>query len=441
MMPLVLLLFFAVASWGQRMTRTHSHYTRTGSHSRRRPARALLALTTAVTAVSAAFVTMVPAASAQEDPAIVRARERVQQAQAEANAAHARYQQAVGERDQAEAQIAELEAEIPALRAQEAELRAREAELRAREAELRAQLAARAAALYKNADPAAGLELLTTKDRMQAGRKTKLTEAADKFDDERARQLHDTADGLQQVQVELNAKRAELEAKRAELEAKRAELDGLIERLDREKAVFEQKVAEANRALEVAEEIGALRAMGEPVMGPTVLSPQEIVAWYRSSGSSPRLSGGMSIDELVQIFVEEGTSENVRADFAFAQSYIETGGFRAGGSDNNFSGLGACDGCSGEKQFPTARDGIRAQIQHLRNYADRRSTTSDLNYPPSPYWYGADPGVAARNFNTFFAKGWAPTWQMMGRGNWATDPNYSAKVIGIYNRMIATKGI
>jgi peptidoglycan hydrolase CwlO-like protein len=421
------------------MAFTDWHFTGTGSHSRRRPARAL-ALLTALAAVSAAFVTAA-AVSAQEDPAIVRARERLQQAQAEANAAHARYQQAVGERDQAQAQIAELEAEIPELRAQEAELRAREAELRAREAELRAQLAARAAALYKNADPAAGLELLTAKDRMQAGRKTKLTEAADKFDDERARQLHDTADGLQQVQVELNAKRAELEAKRAEVEAKRAELDGLIARLDREKAVFEQKVAEANRALEVAEEIGALRALGEPVMGPTILTPQELVAWYRSSGATPRLSGGMTIDELAQIFVREGTAENVRGDFAFAQAYIETGGFRAGGKENNFSGLGACDGCSGQRHFPTALDGVRAQIQHLRNYADRRSRAADLTRAPSPYWYGADPGTAARNFDTFFAKGWAPTWQMMGRGNWATDPNYASKVIGIYNRMIAIKGI
>jgi peptidoglycan hydrolase CwlO-like protein len=407
------------------MACTDAHFIRTNSHSRRRPARALLALAAAVAAVSTLFLTLAPGASAQEDPAIVRARERVQQAQTEANAAHERYQKAVDERDQAQSEIAELEQAIPALRAEQDMLRAREAELRA-------QLATRAAALYKNTDPAAGLELLTAKDHMQAGRKTKLTEAADKFDDERSRNLRETADRLQQVQVEL-------EGRQIELEAKRAELDGLIERLDREKAVFEQKVAEANRALEVAEEIGALRAMGEPVMGPTVLSPQEIVAWYRSSGASPRLSGGMSIDELVQIFVEEGTSENVRADFAFAQSYIETGGFRAGGSDNNFSGLGACDGCSGEKRFPTARDGIRAQIQHLRNYADRRSTTSDLNHPPSPYWYGSDPGIAARNFDTFFAKGWAPTWQMMGRGNWATDPNYSAKVIGIYNRMIATK--
>jgi peptidoglycan hydrolase CwlO-like protein len=409
------------------MACTDAHFKRTNSHSRRRPARALVALAlAAVAAVSTVFVTLAPAASAQEDPAIVRARERVQQAQTEANAAHERYQKAVDERDQAQSEIAQLEQAIPALRAQQDVLRAREAELRA-------QLATRAAALYKNTDSAAGLELLTAKDHMQAGRKTKLTEAADKFDDERSRNLRETADRLQQVQVEL-------EGRQIELDAKRAELDGLIEQLDREKAVFEQKVAEANRALEVAEEIGALRAMGEPVMGPTVLSAAEMAAWYRSSGAPPRLSGGMSLDELAQIFVEEGTSENVRADFAFAQSYVETGGFRAGGSDNNFSGLGACDGCSGEKQFPTARDGIRAQIQHLRNYADRRSTTSDLNHPPSPYWYGSDPGVAARNFDTFFAKGWAPTWQMMGRGNWATDPNYSAKVIGIYNRMIATKG-
>jgi flagellum-specific peptidoglycan hydrolase FlgJ len=49
--------------------------------------------------------------------------------------------------------------------------------------------------------------------------------------------------------------------------------------------------------------------------------------------------------------------------------------------------------------------------------------------------------VAASNFDSFFAKGWAPTWQMMGHGNWATDPNYASKVIGVYNRMVgAAKG-
>jgi predicted nucleic acid-binding Zn-ribbon protein len=368
-------------------------------------------MTMGLASVTAGFAVAAAPAAAQEDPEIVRARQELQQAQEEANAAHDRYQKALEERDQVQGQIAQLEQAIP--------------ELRAREAELRAQLSTRAAALYKNTDPAAGLELLTAKNHIQAGRRTKLTEAADVFDNERARQLRETADRLEQAQ--------------RDLEAKRAQLEELLPRLEQEKAAFDQKVAAANRALEIAEEIGALRALGEPVMGPTVLTAQEIVSWYRSSGASPRLSGGMSIDELAQIFVEEGTAENVRADFAFAQSYIETGGFRAGGSDNNFSGLGACDSCSGETRFPSARDGVRAQIQHLRNYADHRSVASDLHNPPSPYWYGSDPATAVRSFNTFFAKGWAPTWQMMGHGNWATDPNYASKVIGVYNRMIASR--
>jgi predicted nuclease with TOPRIM domain len=378
----------------------------------RRAGRVLVTVTIALVAAASGFTVAAGPAKAQEDPDVARAREKLQQTQADANAAHDRYQKAVDDRDQVQGQIAALEQAIP--------------ELRAQEAQLRAQLSTRAAALYKNTDPAAGLELLTAKNHIQAGRKTKLTEAADDFDNERARQLRETADRLEQAQ--------------RDLEGKQAQLEELLPRLEQEKADLDQKVTEANRALEVAEEIGALRALGEPVMGPTVLTPQELVAWYRSSGASPRLSGGMSIEELAQIFVEEGTAENVRGDFAFAQSYIETGGFRAGGSDNNFSGLGACDGCSGEKRFPTARDGVRAQIQHLRNYADRRSVASDLQNPPSPYWYGSDPATAARNFDTFYAKGWAPTWQMMGHGNWATDPNYASKVIGVYNRMVASRG-
>ena len=375
---------------------------------------AALALVTALAAVSATVVATAPTASAQEDPAITRARQQLEQSQAEANAAHDRYEKAVSDREQAESQIAALEQAIPALRA--------------REAELRAQLSTRAAALYKNSDAIAGLDVLTAKDRMQAGRRTKLTEAADAFDDERARQLVETADRLQQAQVAL--------------EAKRAERDELVVKFEQEKAVFEQKVAAANRALEIAEEIGALRALGEPVMGQPVLSAAELVAWYQTSGSSPRLSDGTTIEQLADIFIQEGLAENVRGDFAFAQAYIETGGFRAGGSDNNFSGLGACDGCAGERRFPTPLDGVRAQIQHLRNYADRRSVATELSNPASPYWYGGDAGTAARNFDTFFAKGWAPTWQMMGHGNWATDPNYASKVIGVYNRMISlAKGI
>jgi hypothetical protein len=172
-----------------------------------------------------------------------------------------------------------------------------------------------------------------------------------------------------------------------------------------------------------------------------VLTAADLAGWYRTTGSNARLAGGLTIDELATIFIEEGAMEGVRGDVAFAQSYLETGGFSfpSGGQvspdDNNFAGLGACDTCATGRRFPSAREGVRAQIQHLRNYADGESTTSALANAPSPYWYGSDTGTAAENFDTFYAKGWAPIWEMMGKGKWATDPGYAGKVLAIYERI------
>ena len=173
-----------------------------------------------------------------------------------------------------------------------------------------------------------------------------------------------------------------------------------------------------------------LRAAGDPIMGPSVLTAAEMAAWLRSSGASPRLSGGVSVEQIAQMYVNEGTAENVRGDVAFAQANIETGGFSAGGSDNNFSGLGACNGCGGQNRFPTALDGIRAQIQLLKAYAGGGPLTN----PPSPYWWGPNPGA----YDNFGGRGSATTWRQMGGGKWATDGGYSSKVLGTYDKMIAS---
>ena len=82
--------------------------------------------------------------------------------------------------------------------------------------------------------------------------------------------------------------------------------------------------------------------------------------------------------------------------------------------------------------FPTPRDGIRGQVQLLLNYADAGSRVANLHNPLSPYVWRSEAA-----FDTYFAKGWAPTWSDMGHGNWATDPNYSGKVIGVYRAMVA----
>ena len=63
-----------------------------------------------------------------------------------------------------------------------------------------------------------------------------------------------------------------------------------------------------------------------------------------------------------------------------------------------------------------------SQIQDLRNYADINSRASNLAHPPVPEWYAwpsLNPVTAAHNFDTFFRKGIAPTWNQMGNGNHA----------------------
>jgi hypothetical protein len=172
-------------------------------------------------------------------------------------------------------------------------------------------------------------------------------------------------------------------------------------------------------------------------MGPSLLTADQLVAWYNAQGYHPRLE--TSIDDLARIFIEEGSDEGVRGDFAFAQSIVETAGFNAAPA-NNYSGIGWCDSCSTGNKFPNPREGVRAQIQLLLNYADADARAANLHHPVSPYLYGSDPVAAARKFDNFFARGWAPTWRDMGHGNWATAPNYSSAVIGVYNRIKAFSG-
>lgn len=172
------------------------------------------------------------------------------------------------------------------------------------------------------------------------------------------------------------------------------------------------------------------------VMGDSELTGEQISAWFDGRGVRYQLSGGTKISELADLFVEEGKAEHVRGDIAFAQSILETGSF-GHALDNNYGGIGACDSCNGEIAFPTPRDGVRGQIQMLKNYADPASRASNLANPPSPPIYGVDPVRAAAAYDTFFAKGRVPTWNLMGNGNWASAPEYAPKVLGIYFEMVA----
>ena len=168
------------------------------------------------------------------------------------------------------------------------------------------------------------------------------------------------------------------------------------------------------------------------MLGSSLVTPDQIVAWYASTGVVP--ASPAPIPELASRFIDEGAAQGVRGDIAFAQSMLETGYLRFGGlvkpTDLNFSGLGACDSCSGGLAFPSAQAGIRAQIQHLYAYAAA----------------GADPAVLARPLaDARFARvqppGRAALWEQMGNGNWATGPDYAQKVLRVWRLMLAHAGV
>ena len=171
---------------------------------------------------------------------------------------------------------------------------------------------------------------------------------------------------------------------------------------------------------------------GTPVLGSSLLSADQIVGWYASTGIVP--TSPVPVPELAAAFLDEGSAQGVRGDIAFAQSMLETGYLRYGGqvkpADLNFSGLGACDSCTRGLTFPSAQLGVRAQIQHLYAYAAA----------------GADPAVLARpqadiRFTNVQPYGKAALWEQMGNGNWATGPDYATKVLTVWRSMLAYAGV
>jgi flagellum-specific peptidoglycan hydrolase FlgJ len=165
-----------------------------------------------------------------------------------------------------------------------------------------------------------------------------------------------------------------------------------------------------------------------PVMGSARVTAAQIAAWY----DSKNIQGARSpipVAELAQLFLQEGRMEGVAGDLAFVQAMLETGWLRFSTrmppEHNNFSGIGAVDGGSSSAAFPSPRIGVRAQIQHLRAYADPTVTVARLANP-----------LESPRFHLVSPKGKAPTWNQFGNGNWATDPQYAAKILNLYDQLL-----
>ena len=274
-------------------------------------------------------------------------------------------------------------------------------------------------ALYRARDDATGAAELFSGRALDGTHRQQLGDAASKSDHANARKLEDARTALATTQ-------ANLRNEQDDLERQRSTLDTLLGRLQQQQAAVDQRVAEANAALEHARVIGALHTAGEPVMGPASLTAGQMVAWYEAQGYRPRLD--VSVGELAQIFLQEGADENVRGDVPSRRPSSRRGASRRRPTTTTPDSAGATAHARHRVPHATATastpDPAPARLRRRPTRGRPTSTTRRRRTGGAP-----TPTAAARYFDTYFAKGWAPTWSDMGHGNWATDPAYSGKVI------------
>ena len=178
------------------------------------------------------------------------------------------------------------------------------------------------------------------------------------------------------------------------------------------------------------------------IMGHSDVTIAQMVTYYKKNNLtydqySGRLSqyngvlakgGAANIETYCTIFKQEAEAEGVRVEVAFAQAMLETGFLKFGGdvkpNQYNFAGIGATGGVPGN-EFSDVREGIRAQIQHLKCYASDVA----LNTPcVDPRW-----GSWLRNK--------APYVQWLSKANnpygigWATDAGYAEKLLNMIKNL------
>ncbi len=169
------------------------------------------------------------------------------------------------------------------------------------------------------------------------------------------------------------------------------------------------------------------------IMGKAQATAQQMALFCRSKNSAPQLTS-CSLEQLAEMFIEEGEAEGVRGDVAFAQSLHETGYFKFGGivlpTQNNYAGIGALNGnATGQAaSFPDPRTGVRAQIQHLKAYASTEALVNEC----------VDPRFS------LVARGVAPYVEWLGaadnpqRCGWAVPgAGYGANIVKLLGQIMA----
>ena len=140
-----------------------------------------------------------------------------------------------------------------------------------------------------------------------------------------------------------------------------------------------------------------VRKDGYPIEGKSEVTISQMLKMYQKQNklypSQALAKGGApTIEDFVNIVYQEASAEGIKAEVVFCQSMLETGWLQFGGDVKveqfNFAGLGATGGGVAGADFSSygkegVRIGIRAQVQHLKCYANKKPL---INPCVDPRW-------------------------------------------------------
>lgn len=157
------------------------------------------------------------------------------------------------------------------------------------------------------------------------------------------------------------------------------------------------------------------------ILGPAQASETQTLAWYDSQGWYAPTVNSEPVTQIVHDYYSAGAAEGVRADWAFVQAVLETGGFRNQDTAmNNFAGIGHPDWAPSGMPFPSVAAGVTGHIQLLKRVAVGNGAALTLPLAPGlPTWGGRE----------------ATTWAGLA-SNWASAPDYATSLDTLHQEVV-----
>ena len=185
-----------------------------------------------------------------------------------------------------------------------------------------------------------------------------------------------------------------------------------------------QIAAEVNNLLNSGGTAGLTRITGE-----AAATVEQMRAYIRAVNPSVP----QSVIDMIPFYLSEGRAEGIRGDVAFAQSCLETGNFAFSGSavtldQNNFCGMGVTSNGMKGNSFDTPQLGIRAQIQHLKAYANSNPLVNGCIDPRFKY--------VSRGSAEFVE--WLGIQENPQGKGWAAGAKYGEKILNILGKITGT---